>query len=111
MSQMREGVKAIQDAVDIEVAASLGMLTQEQVDDLVDMGVHRYNHNLEAARSYFPQVVTTHSWEERWDTCLMVKESGHGAVLRRPGRHGRDASSSAPSSPPSSASSSRTRCR
>jgi len=76
MSQMREGVKAIKDAVDIQVAASLGMLSQAQVDDLVDMGVHRYNHNLEAARSYFPQVVTTHSWEERWDTCLMVKESG-----------------------------------
>ena len=76
MSQMREGVKAIKEAVDIEVAASLGMLTQEQVDDLVSMGVHRYNHNLEAARSYFPQVVTTHSWEERWDTCLMVRESG-----------------------------------
>ena len=76
MSQMREGVKAIKEAVDIEVAASLGMLTQEQVDDLVDMGVHRYNHNLESARSYFPQVVTTHSWEERWATCEMVRASG-----------------------------------
>ena len=76
MTQMREGVKAIKEAVDIEVAASLGMLTQEQVDDLADMGVHRYNHNLESARSYFPQVVTTHSWEERWDTCEMVRASG-----------------------------------
>jgi biotin synthase len=76
MTQMREGVKAIKEAVDIEVAASLGMLSQDQVDDLVDMGVHRYNHNLETARSYFPQVVTTHSWEERWDTCLRVRESG-----------------------------------
>jgi biotin synthase len=76
MTQMREGVKAIKEAVDIEVAASLGMLSQEQVDDLVDMGIHRYNHNLEAARSFFGQVVTTHSWEERWETCLMVRESG-----------------------------------
>jgi biotin synthase len=76
MAQMREGVKAIHAEVDIQVAASLGMLTQQQVDDLRDMGVHRYNHNLEAARSYFPQVVTTHSYEERWDTCLMIKESG-----------------------------------
>ncbi len=76
MTQMRDGVKAIKEAVDIEVAASLGMLTQEQVDDLQDMGVHRYNHNLETARSYFPQVVTTHSWEERWDTCEMVRASG-----------------------------------
>ncbi|RNM14265.1 biotin synthase BioB [Nocardioides pocheonensis] len=77
MSQMRDGVRAIKESVPgIEVAASIGMLTQEQVDDLVDMGIHRYNHNLEAARSYFPQVVSTHSWEERWDTCLMVRESG-----------------------------------
>jgi len=76
MTQMREGVAAIKAEVDIQVAASLGMLSQEQVDDLVDMGVHRYNHNLEAGRSFFPQVVTTHSFEERWDTCLMVKESG-----------------------------------
>jgi biotin synthase len=76
MAQMREGVKAIHAEVDIQVAASLGMLTREQVEDLRDMGVHRYNHNLEAAKSYFPQVVTTHSYEERWDTCLMIKESG-----------------------------------
>jgi biotin synthase len=76
MQQMREGVAAIRAAVDINVAASLGMLSREQVDDLVDMGVHRYNHNLEAGRSYFPNVVTTHSFDERWDTCLMVKESG-----------------------------------
>jgi biotin synthase len=76
MAQMREGVAAIKAAVDIQVAASLGMLTQEQVDDLRDMGVHRYNHNLEAGRTYFPQVVTTHSWEERWETCQMIKDSG-----------------------------------
>lgn len=76
MAQMREGVAAIRAAVDINVAASLGMLTQEQVDDLADMGVHRYNHNLEAARSFFPNVVTTHTWEERWDTLLMVREAG-----------------------------------
>ena len=76
MSQMREGVSAIKEAVDINVAASLGMLTQEQVDDLTDMGIHRYNHNLETARSHFPQVVTTHTWEERWETLCLVREAG-----------------------------------
>ena len=76
MSQVRDGIKAIQAEVDINIACSLGMLTQEQVDELRAMGVHRYNHNLEAARSYFPNVVTTHTWEERWDTCQMVRESG-----------------------------------
>jgi biotin synthase len=76
MKQVRAGIEAINDAVEINIACSLGMLTQEQVDELRGMGVHRYNHNLEAARSYFPQVVATHSFEERWETCVMVKESG-----------------------------------
>ena len=76
MKQLREGVDAIRAEVDIQIAASLGMLTQEQVDELVDMGVHRYNHNLETARSYFANVVTTHTWEERFDTLRMVRESG-----------------------------------
>ena len=76
MTQVRAGIEAIQAAVDINIACSLGMLTQEQVDQLVEMGVHRYNHNLEAARSYFPDVVTTHSYEERWETCEMVREAG-----------------------------------
>ena len=91
MAQMREGVAAIKAAVDINVAASLGMLTQEQVDELAAMGVHRYNHNLETARSYFPQVVTTHTWEERWDTLHDGARRRHGGLLRRDRRHGRDA--------------------
>jgi biotin synthase len=76
MKQLREGVAAILAEVDIQIAASIGMLTQAQVDELVAIGVHRYNHNLETARSYFPSVVTTHTWEERWDTLRMVRESG-----------------------------------
>jgi biotin synthase len=76
MAQMREGVAAIRAEVDIQIAASLGMLSQAQVDELVAMGIHRYNHNLETARSFFPNVVTTHTWEERFDTLSMVRESG-----------------------------------
>ena len=76
MAQVREGVTAVKAAVDINIAASLGMLTQQQVDELTAMGVHRYNHNLETARSYFPQVVSTHTWEERWDTLTMVRAAG-----------------------------------
>jgi biotin synthase len=76
MAQVKAGIDAINAEVDINIACSLGMLTQQQVDELKAMGVHRYNHNLESARSYFGSVVTTHSFEERWDTCLMVKESG-----------------------------------
>ena len=76
MEQMRQAVAAIRDSVEINVAASIGILTPEQAHELADMGIHRYNHNLEAGRSFFPQVVTTHSWEERWDTCQLIKDSG-----------------------------------
>jgi biotin synthase len=76
MAQVAEGVKAIRDEVDIQIACSLGMLNQDQVDQLVAIGVHRYNHNLETARSFFDQVVTTHTWEERVQTLRMVAEAG-----------------------------------
>ena len=76
MAQVREGIEAIREVVDINVACSLGLLTQPQVDELAEMGVHRYNHNLETARSYFPNVVTTHTWEERWETLRMVGAAG-----------------------------------
>jgi biotin synthase len=76
MAQVAAGITAIKDAVDINVACSLGMLTPEQVDELAAMGVHRYNHNLETARSHFPNVVTTHTWEERFETLRLVREAG-----------------------------------
>jgi biotin synthase len=76
LSQVEAGVRAIQAEVDINIACSLGMLTPPQVDRLVAMGVHRYNHNLETARSYFTEVVTTHTFEERWSTCELVRDAG-----------------------------------
>jgi biotin synthase len=76
MSQVAAAVRAISEEVGINVACSLGILTPDQAAELAGLGVHRYNHNLETARSYFGQVVTTHSWEERHSTCALVKQTG-----------------------------------
>ena len=76
VSALEQAVAAIKAEVDIEVAASVGILTQEQVDRLKAAGVHRYNHNLETARSFFPNVVTTHTWESRRETLRMVAAAG-----------------------------------
>ena len=76
MRDVAAGIEAIRAAVPINIACSLGILTPQQADELAGMGVHRYNHNLETARSYFPQVVTTHTWEERRDTLALVRERG-----------------------------------
>ena len=76
MSQLKAAVEAIRAEVDIHIACSLGMLTDEQADELAAMGIHRYNHNLETARSYFPNVVTSHSWEVRRQTLERVRDRG-----------------------------------
>ena len=76
MAQVREAIVAINAEVEINIACSLGILTREQADELAGLGVHRYNHNLETARSYFAEVVTTHTWEERMDTLDLVRELG-----------------------------------
>ncbi len=76
LAQVAAGIEAIRNEVEIQIACSLGMLTQEQVQRLSEMGVHRYNHNLETAKSFFPEVVTTHTWDERWDTLSMVRDAG-----------------------------------
>jgi biotin synthase len=76
MRQVRDGIAAIRRAVDINIACSLGILTRRETEELADLGVHRYNHNLETSRSHFPRVVTTHTWEERWETLQLVREHG-----------------------------------
>jgi biotin synthase len=79
MSQVKAGIEAINaepDTAHLNIACSLGMLTQDQVDELAAMGVHRYNHNLETARSHFPAVVSTHTWEQRYATLQMVRDAG-----------------------------------
>ncbi len=76
MAQLRDGIAAIRAELDINIAVSAGILTQAQVDELVALGVHRYNHNLETAKSYFPKVVSTHTWDERFETLDMVRASG-----------------------------------
>ncbi len=59
-----------------EKHASLGILQDEEFAMLVKAGVKCYNHNLETCRSYFPQIVTTHSYDERVETVRRAKKAG-----------------------------------
>ncbi len=58
------------------VAVSLGIMQDEHLAALVDAGVDKVNHNLETSRRHFPAICTTHSYEERWQTCLRIKAHG-----------------------------------
>ena len=76
MRQVEEAIRAIHAEVDIEVSVSIGILDREQAFRLKKAGAHRYNHNLETAKSNFENVVTTHSWQSRRDTLDLVREAG-----------------------------------
>ena len=67
-------VPLIKQRYPLTVAVSLGILREDQMLKLVEAGVDKVNHNLETSRRYFPSVCTTHSYEERWQTCQLVKK-------------------------------------
>ncbi len=69
-------VPLVRDATGLNVAVSAGILDPDQARRLAEGGVHRYNHNVETARSFFPKIVTTHTWEERAETCRLVRQNG-----------------------------------
>ncbi|RXJ66819.1 biotin synthase BioB [Halarcobacter ebronensis] len=53
-----------------------GTASVEQLQTLKEAGVDAYNHNLETSKDFYPKIVTTHSWDERYQTCKNVKEVG-----------------------------------
>ncbi|MCY3625700.1 MAG: biotin synthase BioB [Candidatus Dadabacteria bacterium] len=71
-----EAVDLLCAETNLKVGCSLGDLTREQAYELRDHGVWRYNHNIETCRSHFPSICTTHSYDDRLKTALLVKETG-----------------------------------
>jgi biotin synthase len=71
-----EAIKEIKSKVEIEVNVSLGFMTLPRARELKKLGVMRYNHNLEAAESYFAKICKTHEFSDRVNTAKIVKEAG-----------------------------------
>lgn len=60
----------------ISSCASIGILNEEDAKKLVDAGLKRFHHNINTSQSYYPEVCTTHTWEDRVNTCKLVKKYG-----------------------------------
>jgi len=64
----------------LKIIACNGTASLEQLQELKKAGIDSYNHNLETSRKFYPTIVTTHSWDERYQTCLNVKQAGLNLV-------------------------------
>ncbi|ELZ16852.1 biotin synthase [Haloterrigena salina JCM 13891] len=71
-----ESIRLVRDECDLEVDASLGILTEEEAAILAEEGINHYNHNIETSPRYFPEIVDTHSFEDRVATLEVAKEAG-----------------------------------
>jgi biotin synthase len=70
--QMVRGVRAL----GLEACVTLGMLTEAQARQLKDAGLTAYNHNLDTSKDYYPQIVTTRTYQDRLDTLANVAKAG-----------------------------------
>ncbi|MFK5882597.1 MAG: biotin synthase [Sulfurospirillum sp.] len=61
---------------ELNIIACNGLANLNQLKILKSAGVDLYNHNLESSEEFYKTLCTTHSWEERYQTCLHVKEAG-----------------------------------
>ena len=69
-------IKGVNEIDGIRSCASIGILTEEQARALADSGLKRFHHNINTSESYYPSVCTTHSWQDRLNTCKLVKKYG-----------------------------------
>jgi biotin synthase len=76
LERVCEAVRAIKAELPLHVAVSLGIMDDAQLSRLRKAGADKVNHNLESSRRYFPEVCTTHSYDERLATVRAVKANG-----------------------------------
>jgi len=74
--EVLRAVRLVRDETDVEVDASLGILTEEEARILADEGINHYNHNIETSPDFFPEIVESHTFEDRVRTLEVAKEAG-----------------------------------
>ena len=76
LEMLCDAAEKIRTEVGIEVCATLGTMTKEQMTSLKNAGLTRFHHNLETAESYFPSVCSTHTYRDRIEQVAVAKEAG-----------------------------------
>ncbi len=76
LERISKTIYQIKEKIGISTCASLGILNEESARILKEAGLERYHHNLETSRSFFPNICTTHSYEEDINTLKIAKQVG-----------------------------------
>lgn len=76
LAEFRKIYKELKDDTQMSLCASMGFLTVEKAVKLKEMGVSRYHCNLETCRSFFPNVCTSHTWDEKVATIKIAQDAG-----------------------------------
>ncbi len=71
-----EMIKAVASIDGIHCCASLGLLNEEQIKQIKDAGVERFNHNINTSQNYHAHICTTHKFEDRINTVKMITKNG-----------------------------------
>ena len=70
-----EMVKGVNE-MGMEVCCTLGMITESQAEKLHEAGLFAYNHNVDTSREYYPEIVTTRTYDNRLETLSNVRKAG-----------------------------------
>ena len=71
-----EMIRAVNKIEGLKSCASIGILNEKQAEKLAQAGLIRFHHNINTSRSYYPQICTTHNFDDRINTCRLVKKYG-----------------------------------
>ena len=63
-------------AMNMEPCVTLGMLNQEQANQLKEAGLHSYNHNIDTSRENYANIISTRTFEDRLNTIEAVQNAG-----------------------------------
>ncbi len=71
-----KAVRQIKEEVDIAICCSLGLLSEEKARALYEAGVEQLNHNLNTSENYYPEICTTHTYQDRLETLRIARAAG-----------------------------------
>lgn len=71
-----EMIKAVASIDDIHCCASLGLLSEDQIKQIKEAGVERFNHNINTSRNYHKEICTTHNFDDRINTVKTLVKNG-----------------------------------